>query len=326
MVQNSRDESLRAVKTGLVPSQTGSLVFMVDPEGFDVVAAINPHMKQEDGTLNAIDRSQARLQWEALRRVYEQLGLDVTVLAAVPHCPDMVFCANQTLPFIDHDGQPAVILSNMADDTRHQEVAALRWQLESRGVRCYQLPDRNRNTFFEGMGDALWVPGRRLICGGYGSRTHASIYKIIQKITGAEIELFELPHPKFYHLDTCLSILDDQTALACRTGFTEAGWQRLSLLFPRLIEVPLEEADAPGFACNAHCPDQHHVILQAGSGHTVAALKAYGYEPIEVDTGEYIKSGGSVFCMKMLCPWPAWPSKVASGSILGKTEGQTCSF
>jgi N-dimethylarginine dimethylaminohydrolase len=74
----------------------------------------------------------------------------------------------------------------------------------------------------------------------------------------------------------------------------------LKSIFNNLIEVPLEEADSPGFACNAHCPDQKHVIIQTGCQKTLQLLKDYDFVPLEVDTSEFIKSGGSVFCMKLM--------------------------
>lgn len=283
--------------------------FFVKPDGFDLVAAINAHMRDEQGELRKVDKDRARQQWKKLVDVYQQLGLKTTVMDCRPECPDMVFCANQTFPFLDKSGHPSAILSNMWDETRHQEVASLASQLERLGVRVHALPERRAETLFEGMGDALWVPGRRLICGGYGFRTDARIYETIHELTDTPIALFELKHPKFYHLDTCLSLLDARTVLACREGFTEEGWKVLERLFPRIIEVPLYEADAPRFACNAHCPDQQHVILQEGSMETCRMLRSYGFTPIEVATDEFIKSGGSVFCMKMQSPWNSWPQE-----------------
>lgn len=302
-----RTFSENSERPSFLPMPQGRLVFMVEPNGFDVLDAINPHMKGADGLLHRIDKEKALVQWEALKAAYLAIGMNVTVLSARPDCPDMVFCANQTLPFFDREGLPAVILSNMADDRRNLEVDDLRVQLNARGLRTYSLPDRQRATLFEGMGDALWVPGRRLICGGHGYRTHASIYQAIETLTETPVILFELQNPKFYHLDTCLSLLDAQTALACREGFTASGWTMLERLFPRLIEVPLNEADAPGFACNAHCPDQKHVLIQRGNALTCKALEAHGFTPIELDTSEFIKSGGSIFCMKMQCHWDSWP-------------------
>ncbi|WP_141734741.1 dimethylarginine dimethylaminohydrolase family protein [Oligoflexus tunisiensis] len=287
----------------------GRSVFFVKPDAFDLVAAINAHMKNEHGELHTVDKERARQQWKKVVEVYQQLGFKTTVMDCRPECPDMVFCANQTFPYLDRDGQPAVILSNMWDETRHLEVSSLAAQLERLGVRVQALPTRQKETLFEGMGDALWVPGRRLICGGHGFRTDPRIYETIHAITGTPIVLFELRNPKFYHLDTCLSLLDARTVLACRDGFTADGWKTLQRLFPRIIEVPLPEADAPGFACNAHCPDQQHVILQKGCEETCRILRSYGFTPVEVETDEFIKSGGSVFCMKMQSPWNSWPQE-----------------
>lgn len=289
------------------PMPHGKSLFMVKPDGFDVLAAINPHMLDEAGQLQTIDRTRAKEQWLALVSAYEHIGFNPQQFDSSRDCPDMVFCANQSFPFLDRDGSPAVVLSNMREDSRQLEVSLLAEQLAAHGVRTYPLVPRTAQSCFEGMGDALWVPGRQLICGGYGFRTDRSIYESLQAITGVSIVLFELRNPKFYHLDTCLSLLDEQSALACRAGFTKEGWLILERLFPRLIEVELNEADSPGFACNAHCPDQKHVLLQEGNLKTCAALRAHGFIPIELDTSEFIKSGGSVFCLKQQCLWDHWP-------------------
>lgn len=299
--QHSRKLVQSAQSFPLLPQ--GRLIYMIDPQYFTIVQAINPHMQDASGKLNTVDIPKARAQWQSLRKIYEDLGFRVDVLNPAPDCADMVFCANQTFPFLKSDGSKAVVISNMASDLRHREVAPIGEQLSSRGVDCIVLPPRSAATLFEGMGDALWVPGRKLICGGYGIRTQKEIYQILESVTGTTIVLFELADPKFYHLDTCLSILSDKTVLACRAGFTAEGWEQLGGLFEHVIEVALDEADAPGFACNAHSPDGKHVILQRGSEQTCERLRSAGFVPIEVDTDEYIKSGGSVFCMKLQSLW-----------------------
>jgi N-dimethylarginine dimethylaminohydrolase len=149
------------------------------------------------------------------------------------------------------------------------------------------------------MGDALWLPSHRVLLGGYGHRTTKEIYAEVARQTDATVITFELVNPRFYHLDTCLSILNSTTALACKDAFTADGWTLVQKIFPNVIEVSLDEADSPVFACNAHCPDGKHVILQSGAGKTVSALKSAGFVPVELSTEEFIKSGGSVFCMKL---------------------------
>lgn len=272
----------------------------VDPRYFRINSALNPHMLDESGQLKTIDPDKARLQWQALVDTYRQLGFKTHILEAKHDCPDMVFCANQSLPTLSRDGQAGILLSHMASDSRHLEVASIGRQLADLGYRLEQLGiPRQKSTTFEGTGDALWVPGRRLLLGGYGFRTHRDVYRLISEQLDVSIVTLSLPNPRFYHLDTCLSILDERTALACRDGFTDEGWQSLEKIFDQVLEVPLKEADSPGFAANAHCPDGHHVILQKGNEQTQRLLKAAGYEPLPVDTTEFIKSGGSVFCMKL---------------------------
>jgi len=295
-----QEESIQSAKNFPEMPLAQSVAF-VDPDHFQIVSSLNPHMLDSSGQLNLIDRSLARKQWQELIEVYRQLGMCVEILQSEPNCPDMVFCANQSLPFISREGRASVLLSHMASDCRHQEVVSIARQLQAKDYQVFDLGvPRTENTIFEGTGDALWVPGRRLLLGGYGFRTHADVYRLISEQLGVSIALFELRDPRFYHLDTCLSILNDKVALACREGFTEHGWQQLQQIFEQVIPAPFAEADSPGFATNAHCPDGHHVILQRGSSHTEAVLVEAGFEPLAVDTTEFIKSGGSVFCMKLM--------------------------
>lgn len=274
-------------------------ILMVRPTFFHVDNPINPHMRRADGSLHALNKPKAITEWEHLRGVYRKLGMEVFEAEAVDGLPDMVFCANQTLPYLSRTGEFRAVLSNMANDVRHKEVSSIKSCLERHGYKSDELPSRSAATLFEGMGDALWLPGHRVLLGGYGHRTHQSIYEIVSDLTDAVVLTFELANPRFYHLDTCLSILDARSALACRDAFTTEGWELIRRVFPQLIEVPLSEADSPIFACNAHCPDGKHVLMQTGAKESVKKLKAAGFQPIELSTEEFIKSGGSVFCMKL---------------------------
>ncbi len=274
-------------------------ILMVRPTYFHVENPINPHMRKADGTLHELNKPKAMSEWEALRETYRKLGLAVHEAEAQVGLPDMVFCANQSLPYVTRVGEKMAIMSNMANDTRHREVPTIQTTLERLGYKTNQLPKRSSSTLFEGMGDALWLPGHRVLLGGYGHRTTKQIYSEIFAHIDATVITFELVNPRFYHLDTCLSILDSHSALACKEAFTADGWELVKKIFPRLIVVPLSEADSPVFACNAHCPDGHNVILQSGARQTVKALKDHGFSPVELSTEEFIKSGGSVFCMKL---------------------------
>lgn len=275
-------------------------VMMVRPTFFNVDTPINPHMRAADGSLHHLDRNLAFAQWEGVRAAYAKLGVRVTVIDGQPGLPDMVFCANQCLPVLDTLGARLAVASNMYNDVRHREVPFIANALTRAGYHVQSLGPRVPGRTFESMGDCVWLPGRRFLLGGYGHRTAAGVYATVSELASASVATFELVNPRFYHLDTCLSILSSEAALACREAFTSEGWSLLEKIFPTLLPVPLEEADSPGFACNAHCPDEKHVIIEQGNKRSEALLRKAGFEPVPVATGEFIKSGGSVFCMKLM--------------------------
>ena len=271
-------------------------VLMVSPEYFDVLYEINPHMAGNIGTVN---KDRALSQWIKLTETYEAIGFPVNIISGVQGLPDMVFAANQTFPFVDSTGKHRVILSKMASDLRQPEVEHFAaWYTQNQ----YDVIEQTVPPIeFEGMGDAIWHPERLLLYIGYGFRTKLGALERAAKCIGCDVVGLELINPHFYHLDTALSVIDEQTALYVKEAFTDDGIAMLQKMFSKLIAVPLHEAKE-GFVTNGHSPDGKHFIVHKGNAETAAALKAIGVTVLEVDTSEFIKSGGSVFCMKMMLP------------------------
>ncbi|MEO8210976.1 MAG: amidinotransferase, partial [bacterium] len=102
-----------------------------------------------------------------------------------------------------------------------------------------------------------------------------------------------------YHLDTCFSILNSKTAVICKSAFDKAGLNDIKDMFENLI-IASEEENLEYFVCNCHCPDGKNVIVQKGSSKFKEEIKKSGFNLIDVETGEFIKSGGSVFCIKLM--------------------------
>lgn len=270
-------------------------VLFTAPDFFQVEYSINPHM---EGMLGAVDTALARQQWEQVRAVYERLGVEVHTVPGVRGLPDMVFCANQTLPYCTPGGDRGVVLSRMHAPERQPEVAHYRSFFLNHG---YELRDLDPAVTgpFEGMGDAIWHPGRFLLWGGHGFRTDSRVFEWLGETLGVTAVALRLEDPYFYHLDTCLSVLDERTALIFPGAFDDEGLALLARGFERLLEAPEHEARHL-LAVNAHCPDGRHVIMQKGCDQTSSTLRNAGFEVVEVDTGEFLKAGGSVFCMKLM--------------------------
>jgi N-dimethylarginine dimethylaminohydrolase len=272
-------------------------VLMCSPDYFDIVDEKNVHMHAQIGS---VEKQKALDQWTALKQTYEsliQLGAleEIQVLAGDKDCEDMVFAANQTLPW--YDGK--VILSNMYHESRKREVKHYAHFFLQQGYQCLPLAEK---MVFEGMGDAIPHPSKKLIYGGFGHRTELAVYAQISHMLDCPIVTLEMINPKFYHLDTCFLPINQYTVMLCKEAFTEEAYAKIKSLFIEVIDIP-EYLAANTFALNAHIiPTQNGVqaIIEKKASEVTQLLQDRNIRVWPVDTSEFMKSGGSVFCMKMM--------------------------
>lgn len=298
----TRSISLEAVRS----RPDHSTVLLVHPRYFDVRYRINPYMG------GRVDADRARSQWQTLRDAYETYADAVAVLdpaetgalleaddgersertdvVAPERLPDMVFCANHGVPTADGTG---VVLASMATAERATEPSYFAAWCRQRGYEVLPAPD----CPFEGTGDAIWHPGKRLLWGGYGVRTAREAYDDLAARLDAAVLTLELTDDHYYHLDVCFAPLDESTVLIQPAAFTADGLATIRSVFDRVLEVPREEG-LEGLAGNCHCVDGTHVLLGAGNPETERVLADAGYEPVPIPTDEFRKAGGSVCRLK----------------------------
>ncbi|MCI0343210.1 MAG: hypothetical protein L0216_19040 [Planctomycetales bacterium] len=272
-------------------------VLLADPAHFDVVSVQNPHM---EGQVGKVDREAARWQWESFRETLASLNLEIHVLPADLGLPDLVFTANPSLPFAGPDGSRHVLLSKMLHESRSEEVAHHERFYRERGVTVHALQSPGP---FEGCGDALLVPGRPLLLGGHGFRTDPAVYEEVSTVLGVPVALLPLADPAFYHLDTALMPLGSEEALWVPDAFANETRALVRALFPELIAADAEEARTRLAANAIAVPEEitgqePAVVLDAQCPRTAERLLGRGYRPVLVETGEFLKSGGSAFCLK----------------------------
>ncbi|GIV34954.1 MAG: amidinotransferase [Chitinophagales bacterium] len=277
-------------------------VLMCAPDFFDIVDEKNVHMQ---GQIGHLDKQLAIRQWQSLLEVYQQWEKNgileqVTVIPGVEGLEDMVFTANQSFPYIV-DGKYTVVMSRMRHPSRQREVPYFRTFFKSIG---YRIIDLSESVFFEGMGDLIPHYGRHLLYGGYGHRTDPGAYDEIARSLKVPIVLLPLEDPRFYHLDTCFIPADEHTVFLTTAAFSKTTLHGIKKLFTHVVEIPEEEA-AGLFALNAHLVNDKKsgkkaAVLQQGTVVMKQKLAALGFEVWEVNTSEFIKSGGSCFCLKMM--------------------------
>lgn len=268
---------------------------MVRPTYFSVEYIINPHMENQVGK---VDQIKARNQWELLKDTFDQIGIQPEVVDGQENLPDMVFSANQSLPYIDEEGQRQVMMSIMRKEQRKQEVPFIEQWYRQNGYNIHHLKEEAGGEF-EGCGDAIWHTGKRLLWGGYGYRSSMPALEQVSEQFGLPVIALKLVDDRFYHLDTCFCVLDRETALIYPDAFTEEGLALIDAIFENVIHAVGKEATEK-FACNAICPDEKNVIIQQGCTDVNKKLRDAGFAVHEIETSEYLKSGGSAFCMKQM--------------------------
>jgi N-dimethylarginine dimethylaminohydrolase len=257
-------------------------ILMCPPDYYGIEYEINPWMDRAQQA----DRELARVQWRGLRDILVELGAEVATLAPLPGCPDLVFTANAALIF----HRRAMLAHFRHPERQREEEHDAAW-FAQRGFAVERLPE---GMYFEGAGDALFC-GDTLFA-GYRIRSDAHGLQRIGALLGKRVIPLELVDPYFYHLDTCFCPLAPGEALYYPPAFDDYGQRVLRELVSHLL--PVEEAEARAFACNAVVVGRT-VVTNIGSPRLHADLQARGYETIATPLGEFTKAGGSAKCLTL---------------------------
>jgi N-dimethylarginine dimethylaminohydrolase len=265
-------------------------ILICPPTYFDVVDRKNPFMTMQ----TPVDQANALRQWQALRQTFAETGMQVHEYPPLRGAEDMVFSANPALAGLNRNGNRVAVASRMKFPSRRVEVPAITESLTLLGYAVdTSIPD---SVWFEGGGDAVWHPGRHVLYAGYGWRSDAASHPFLERIFGAEIVPLRLVDERFYHLDTALCAVDSDTALIVADAFDQRGIDELQRRFGRLLRIDQDEALS--MAANAAPGADGSVIIDCAALQTIAMLESLDYTVRTVDTSEFRKSGGSVYCMK----------------------------
>ncbi|MER5962626.1 dimethylargininase [Streptomyces sp. NPDC002057] len=255
---------------------------MCPPTHFAVTYSINPWM---DPT-KPVDLPLALTQWEDLRDRYRALGHTVELLTPDPALPDMVFAANGATVV-----EGRVLGARFAHRERAAEAEAhLAWFRRNGWAEDDVRVPEHVN---EGEGDfavtASWI------LAGRGFRSSPLSHDEVQEFFGRPVISLELVDPRYYHLDTALSVLDDATdeVMYFPDAFSPGSRRVLARLFPDALIATAEDAAALGL--NA-VGDGRNVLLPQAAVGLFDPLRERGFEPIGMDLGELLKGGGSVKC------------------------------
>lgn len=255
---------------------------MCPPKFFDIEYEINPWMHQDDQPAEGTAAS----QWQKLYKIYtEHLGWHVELIEPVKGLPDMVFATDCCLMV---DGR--ALLSSFRYPQRQPETAYFEKHLRELGFSDLKHAD----NFFEGGGDNL-ACGDKIIA-GYGFRSAPEAADELRRYFDREVIAVRIVDPRFYHLDTSLAVLANDTVAFYPDAIDLDSQNRLREAIPNIIEATEEEAK--GFGLNA-VSDGRTVVTSDASKSLLEKYLAAGFEVIGTPILEFRKSGGGVKCLTL---------------------------
>ena len=268
-------------------------VLFCPPTYFEVREVKNPYMR---GLLQ-VDSVLAQHQWDGVCEAFCAAGYAVELIDPVPGLEDMVFAANPV--FVGHHPNHGrfVVPGRMRYVSRRAEVPYYVEWFRSRGYKVLDLD--LAEEFLEGHGDLLWDADGSRIWAAHGFRsTIGGVEKFARAMGQMDIEVvpLQLVDENCYHLDACFAPLRPGAALVYPGAFDADSLALLRKHIPRPYEVDRE--DALKFVCNG--VSANGKFLTPAITHCVReALDREDLQPVVLDTSEFLKSGGSICCLKL---------------------------
>lgn len=276
---------------------------MCPPDYYDVDYVINPWM---EGNVHRSSRERAAEQWEKLYNIITQYAT-VELIKPQPGLPDMVFTANAGLVLGDK-----VVLSRFYHPERQPEEPFFKQWFEANGFTIYQLP---KDLPFEGAGDALLDREGRWLWAGYGFRSELDSHPYIAKWLDIEVLSLRLIDSRFYHLDTCFCPLTGGYLLYHPGAFDSYSNRLIEMRVPPEKRIPIDEADAVNFACNAVNIDDVIILNKASAG-LEQQLREKGFQVIQTPLTEFLKAGGAAKCLTLRLTEPILETVHANEPII----------
>ena len=259
---------------------------MCRPEHFTVSYRINPWMDPANPT----DTAKALAQWQSLHDAYIDLGHEIELIDPEPGLPDMVYTANGGFVI---DGR-ALGVRFRVDERRGEERPFMDW-FAADGFEVIEPIEVQ-----EGEGDFLLVGDT--ILAGTGFRSVGDSHREVADVFGREVVSLRLVDPRFYHLDTAISVLDpvegpggvEKANIAyLPTAFDDESRRILEERYPDAILA--SDADGAVFGLNS-ASDGRNVFISPRATGFEAQLRERGYNPVLVDLSELLLGGGGIKC------------------------------
>ena len=241
-----------------------------------------PGRRLPEGLLTHFERTEidvelATQQWRGYVDALKCHGWETIDVPAADDCPDAVFIEDTVVMF----GALAVI-SHPGAPSRQPETAAVG---DTIGRLGYEIARIEPPGTLDG-GDVLKVGNTVYV--GLGGRTNESgIAQLAGHLEPRGATLVPVPVTKVLHLKSAVTALPDGTIVGWPSAVDDPG------VFPTFLATP-EESGA-----HVVLLGDNRLLMAADCPLSAAMYRAMGYQPVEVDIGEFQKLEGCVTCLSV---------------------------
>ncbi|MGN6609194.1 MAG: dimethylargininase [Jatrophihabitans sp.] len=247
------------------------------PTHFAVDYSINPWMDPA-GPVSA-DRAVA--QWRGVHDALVRAGHEVLLLEPQPTLPDLVFTANGGIVIGDR-----ALVAHFRHPQRAAESVLVAARLAELGLDVHTAEHVN-----EGEGDFRLAGD--IVLGGHGLRSEAAAVREVADFFDLPVVPLTLTDPRYYHLDTALAVLDDDTVAYLPEAFDPASRGILRDLFPDAITASAQDAAVLGVNMVS---DGRTVLMSAEAPDLGARIAERGFTVVPLELDELRKAGGGAKC------------------------------
>lgn len=242
----------------------------------EVINETQEHFKDE-----GIHIEKALEQHDKMVKTLRDQEIEVILLPYHKKYPEQVFTRD-----IGFTLGKTIFVAEMASDVRKGEQDVLKQWLEDEEISYYNLIGH----FIEG-GDV--IIDRNTVYVGLSNRTNHGAVHHLQSLLN-DVEVVPVPFTERYlHLDCVFNIVSPELALFFPEAFEKQEVEILSKRY-NLIEVKKEEQFTLG--TNVLSIGNKKILSLPINKEVNQKLRGHGFEVIEVDISEIIKSGGSFRC------------------------------
>lgn len=225
----------------------------------------------------SVDVALATRQWDDYVDALQRNGWQTIGVAAADDCADAAFIEDTMVAFGD-----LMVITRPGAPSRQPETAAVEQALVQLGYEPLRIeaPGTLDGGDVLKVGDTVYV--------GLGGRTNAAgISQLAAHLSTRGARVVSVPCTKVLHLKSAVTALPDGTIVGWPDAVDDPS------IFPRFLATP-EESGA-----HVVLLGDDRLLMAADCPKSAELYRSLGYEPVEVDIGEFQKLEGCVTCLSV---------------------------